>query len=168
MKTGKNTITGMGVAAALALTGCVSGPYVPPESFNPVSPDAYTRAETIPAGQRLVNQMLANAVFAQRYQEKVQQRGGVPVLQVANFENISFERNGKALAVLHKDIEDALLASGRFLLSEDPDACDYILQGDLRDVSDGARVTHRVSLRLVDVAADLAVWTGSDEIAKGK
>lgn len=158
-----------GVAAVfslLAMAGCVSGPYVSPASFNPVSPDDYTRAEAIPAGQRLVNAMFTDAVFAQHYNAKLQQRGGTPVLQVANFDNISFTRNGKALEALRTDIESALLASGRFLLSGDPDACDYILHGELRDVSDGARVTHRVSLRLVDVAADLVVWTGSDEIAK--
>ena len=33
-------------------------------------------------------------------------------------------------------------------------------------IADGGRVTHQLSLRLHDVASDLDVWTGSDEIAK--
>lgn len=165
MKTSKRFI-GLAVAL-LAAAGCAHGPYVEPGSYNPVSPGAYTRAETVPAGQRLVNAMLADPVFAQHYAAKVQQRGGVPVVQVAHIANLtgSHPING-TLASLRSDLEEALRASGRFVLSGDPDACDYILRGDYRVVQDGRRTTHRVSLRLHDTVADSDVWTGSDEIAK--
>ena len=149
----------------LAAAGCAHGPYVEPGAYNPVSPGAYTRAETVPAGQRLVDAMLADPVFVQCYAAKVQQRGGVPVVQVAHIANLTTERNG-SLAMLRADLEEALRASGRFVLSGDPDACDYILRGDYRAVQDGRRTTHRVSLRLHDTVADSDVWTGSDEIAK--
>lgn len=152
-------------AGLLAAAGCVSGPYVAPEATNPVSTGAYTRAETAGAGQRLVNAMLADPVFAQQYAAKAQQRGGAPVVQVAYIVNHTTERTG-VLGMLREDLEEALRASGRFVLSGDPDACDYILRGDYRAVQDGARVTHRVALRLHDSAADIDVWTGSDEIAK--
>lgn len=145
--------------------GCASGPYVDPAAYNPVSPEPYTRAETVPAGQRLVNAMLADPVFAQYYAAKVQQRGGTPVVQVAHISNLTTERNG-SLALLRSDIEEALRASGRFVLGGDPDACDYILRGEYRSVQDGRRTTHRVTMRLHDTAADTDVWTGSDEIAK--
>lgn len=154
-------------ATLLALAGgCARGPsYVNPSETNPVSVTAYTRAETIPAGQRLVNAMLADPVFAQHYAAKVQQRGGVPVVQVAYIVNRTTERTG-ALRSLRDDLEEALRASGRFILSGDPDACDYILRGDYRAIQDGLRTTHRVSMRLHDIAADIDVWTGRDEIAK--
>ena len=147
------------------LAGCAHNPYVSPSAYNPVSPASYTRAETMPAGQRLVDTMLSDAVFAQHYAAKSRQRGGTPTLQVGHIENFSTSHNG-SLAMLRNDIESALRASGRFVLSGDPDACDYVLRGDYRNVRDGARTTHRVSLRLHDVAADIDVWTGSDEIAK--
>lgn len=154
------------VAGLLVLAaGCAKGPYVDSGAYNPVSTVAYTRAETIPAGQRLVNAMLADPVFAQCYAAKVQQRGGAPVVQVAHIANLTTERNG-SLAMLRMDMEEALRASGRFVLSGDPDACDYILRGEYRAVQDGHRTTHRVSVRLHDTAADTDVWTGSDEIAK--
>ena len=146
--------------------GCARGPYVDSGAYNPVSTAAYTRAETVPAGQRLVNAMLADPVFARHYAAKVAARGGTPLLQVAYIENLSTTRNATALDALRNDIETALRASGRFILSGDPDACDYILRGAYRDLPDGRRVTHRVTFRLHDTAADLDVWTGSDEIAK--
>lgn len=151
--------------AGLLAAGCASGPYVNPAAPNPVSTGAYTRAETIPAGQRLVNAMLADPAFAQHYAAKVRQRGGVPVVQVAHIENLSTGRNG-ALEMLRSDIEEALRFSGRFTLSGDPDSCDYVLRGNYRAVRDGVRTTHRVSLRLHDIAADMDVWSGSEEIAK--
>lgn len=159
-------MAGVGLGVGTMLAGCVNGPYVDPAEFNPVAKGAYTRAESIPAGQRLVDAMLLDPVFAQHCAAKAQQRGGTPVLQVANFGNLSFERNGRALAALRSDIETALRASGRFLLSGDPDACDYILHGDYCDIPDGRRTSHRLTLRLHDIANDLDVWTGSDEIAK--
>ncbi len=117
------------------------------------------------AGQRLVDSMLADSVFARQYAAKCQQRGGTPVLQVGHIENLSTIRNG-SLDMLRGDIESALRASGRFVLSGDVDACDYVLRGEYRNVRDGKRMTHRVSLRLHDIAADMDVWTGNDEIAK--
>ena len=158
-------LVAMAVVAAVMAAGCARGPYVDSGVYNPVSTVAYTRAETIPAGQRLVNAMLADPVFAQHYAAKVQQRGGVPVVQVAHISNLTTERNG-SLAMLRTDLEEALRASGRFVLSGDPDACDYILRGEYRAVQDGRRTTHRVSVRLHDIAADSDVWSGSDEIAK--
>lgn len=147
--------------------GCARGPYVDSGTYNPVSTVAYTRAETVPAGQRLVNAMLADPVFAQFYAAKMQQRGGTPVVQVAHIANLTSDRtkNGP-LAMFRSDLEEALRASGRFILSGDPDACDYILRGEYRAVQDGRRTTHRVTMRLHDISADTDVWTGSDEIAK--
>lgn len=150
---------------SLLAAGCARGPYVDSGAYNPVSTVAYTRAETIPAGQRLVDAMLADPVFAQHYAAKVQQRGGVPVVQVAHIANLTTERNG-SLAMLRADLEEALRASGRFVLSGDPDACDYILRGEYRAVQDGRRVTHRVTVRLHEVEGDFDAWSGSDEIAK--
>ncbi len=150
---------------SLLAAGCARGPYVDSGAYNPVSTVAYTRAETIPAGQRLVDAMLADPVFAQCYAAKVQQRGGAPVVQVAHIANLTTERNG-SLAILRMDLEEALRASGRFVLSGDPDACDYILRGEYRAVQDGRRVTHRVTVRLHDVEGDFDAWSGSDEIAK--
>ncbi len=150
---------------SLLAAGCARGPYVDSGAYNPVSTAAYTRAETVTAGQRLVNAMLADGAFAQHYAAKAQQRGGAPVVQVAHIENRTTERNG-SLAMLRADLEEALRASGRFVLSGDPDACDYILRGDYRAVQDGRRGTHRVTLRLHDVAGDFDAWAGSDEIAK--
>ena len=159
----KNLICAAGLLVLAA--GCATGPYVEPGAYNPVSASAYTRAETVPAGQRLVNAMLADPIFAQHYAAKLQQRGGVPVVQVAHIANFTTEHNG-APAMLRLDLEEALRASGRFVLNGDPDACDYILRGEYRAVQDGRRTTHRVTLRLHDIAADSDVWTGSDEIAK--
>lgn len=147
----------------LLAAGCVS--YVDPAERNPGKKGDYTRAETISAGQRLVDAMLADPVFARHYAAKMQQRGGTPVVQVAHIANLTTERNG-SLALLRADLEEALRACGRFVLSGDPDACDYILRGEYRAVQDGRRRTHRVTLRLHDVVADSDVWTGSDEIAK--
>lgn len=151
--------------AMLLLAGCASGPYVDPAAPNPVSTEAYTRAETVPAVQRLIDAMLADPAFAQHYAAKVRQRGGVPAVQVAYIVNRTTERNG-SLAMLRDDLEEALRASGRFVLSGDPDACDYILRSDYRAVQDGRRTTHRVSVRLHDIAGDFDAWSGSDEIAK--
>lgn len=147
------------------LVGCAHNPYVDPAAYNPVSTASYTRAETMSAGQRLVNIMLADPVFAQHYSAKCQQRNGVPVLQMGYIENLSTMRNG-SLEMLRGDIESALRASGRFVLSGDLDACDYVLRGEYRNVRDGGRMTHNVSLRLHDIATDMDVWMGKDEIAK--
>ena len=152
--------------AAIALTaGCVH--YVDPGRRNTGGDTrAYTRAETLTAEQRLVNALLSDPTFAQHYAAKAAQKGGaVPALQVAHIDNLSTRRVG-ALAAIRRDLETALRTSGRFVLSGDPDACDYILRGEYRDISDGKRVTHQLALRLHDTAADLDVWTGSDEIAK--
>ena len=154
-------VAGMLVLAA----GCATGPYVDSGAYNPVSTDDYTRAETVPAGQRLVNAMLADPVFAQHYAAKVRQRGGTPVIQVDHIDNLTFGHTG-SLSLLRADIEEALRASGRFILSGDPDSCDYILLGKYRAVPEGRRTTHRVTMRLHDIAADSDVWTGSEEIAK--
>ena len=89
----------------------------------------------------------------------------MPILQVAHIENLSTRRIATLAAIRH-DLETALRKSGRFVLSGDPDACDYILKGEYRDIPDGNRVTHQLVLRLKDTSADLDVWTGSDEIAK--
>lgn len=153
----------LAAAAGVLLAGC--GPYVYSGAYNPVSRGAYTRAETIPAGQRLVDAMLADGIFAQHYAAKAQQRGGAPVVQVAHITNLTPKHNG-SLALLRSDLEEALRASGRFVLSGDPDACDYILKGEYREVQDGRRGTHRVTMRLHDIAANIDVWSGSDEIAK--
>ncbi len=75
------------------------------------------------------------------------------------------ERDG-SLAMLRADLEEALRASGWFVLGGDPDACDYILRGEHRAVRDGRRTTHRVTVRLHDTAGDFDAWSGSDEIAK--
>lgn len=162
MNTGKTTALLLSLAF---LAGCAHNPYVPPEAYNPVSTTSYTRAETLSAGQRLVDMMLGDVVFAQQYAAKFQQRGGTPLLQVGHIDNLSTMRNG-SLEMLRGDIESALRASGRFVLSGDLEACDYVLRGDYCNVHDGKRMTHRVSLRLHDVATDMDVWTGSDEIAK--
>ena len=149
----------------LLAAGCVS--YVDPAKRNPGKKEDYTRAETIPAGQRLVNAMLADPVFARQYAAKVRQRGGTPVVQVAYITNLTSEHaSNSALDLLRADLEEALRASGCFVLSGDPDACDYILRGEYRAVQDGRRTTHRVTMRLHDTAADSDAWTGSDEIAK--
>ena len=154
------------LAAALA-AGCAS-PYVDPGDTNPVSPDSYTRAETLPAEQRLVNKLLADTTFAQHYAAKVAKKGGaVPALQVAYIDNLNTQRvSGALLDAIRRDLETALRTSGRFVLSGNPDACDYILKGEYRDIPDGRRVTHQLALRLHDTVADLDVWTGADEIAK--
>lgn len=153
------------VAAGLLAAGCATGPYVSPGAYNPGRPGDYTRAETIPAGQRMVDAMLADPVFAQHYAAKVQQRGGAPTVQVEHLKNLTNEHTG-ALTMLRQDLEEALRASGRFVLSGDPDACDYILRGEYRALQDGRRTTHRVTVRLHDVRGDFDAWTGSDEIAK--
>ena len=154
------------LAAAAAMTaGCVH--YVDPAQTNPAgSAHAYTRSESLPAEQRLVNALLADPTFAQHYAAKVAQKGGaVPVMQVAHIDNLSTRRVG-ALDAVRRDLETALRSSGRFLLSGDIDACDYVLKGEYRDIPDGNRVTHQLALRLHDTAADIDVWTGADEIAK--
>lgn len=155
-------------ALAVVAVGCAAtGPYVDPAAGNPVAPGAYTRAETIPAGQRLVAAMLADPVFAQHRVAKSASRGGAaPAVQVARFRNLSESRVLVQLDTLRGDIEAALRSSGQFVLSGDPDACDYVLKGDYRILQDGARTTHVLALRIHDLAADVDVWTGSDEIAK--
>ena len=152
-------------ALAAATAGCVH--YVSPDQTNPAGdPGAYTRAESLPAEQRLVNALLADPVFAQHYAAKVAQKGGAaPALQVAHMENLT-TRRVDSLGAIRRDLETALRSSGRFVLSGDIDACDYVLKGEYREIRDGARVTHQLALRLHDIAADLDVWTGSDEIAK--
>ena len=161
-----NSSLAIAVLAAIAMaSGCVH--YVDPAKQNTGGDaGAYTRAETLPAEQRLVNAMFADPTFAQHYAAKVAKKGGsVPALQVAHIDNLSTRRVG-ALAAIRRDLETALRSSGRFVLSGDPDACDYILRGEYRDIQDGRRVTHHLALRLHDTAADIDVWTGSDEIAK--
>jgi hypothetical protein len=155
-------------ALAVIAAGCAAtGPYIVPAATNPVAPGAYTRAETIPAGQRLVAALLADPVFAQHRAAKSAARGGAaPTVQVAYFRNLTSSRVQGQLDTLRGDIEAALRSSGQFVLSGDPDACDYILKGDYRVLQDGARMTHVLSLRLHDLAADTDVWIGSDEIAK--
>ena len=145
--------------------GCVH--YVDPASHNTAGdPGAYTRAESLPAEQRLVNAFLSDQTFAQHYAAKCAKKGGAaPMLQVAHIENFS-SRRVASLAAIRSDLETALRKSGRFVLSSDPDACDYILKGEYRDIPDGRRVTHQLALRLKDTASDLDVWTGADEIAK--
>lgn len=156
------------IAALAAIAAGCASPYVDPRDTNPVSTGAYTRAETLPAEQRLVNALLSDPTFAQHYAAKAAKKGGaVPALQVAHIDNLNTQRvSGALLAAVRRDLETALRASGRFVLSGDPDACDYILKGEYRDIPDGRRVSHQLSLRLHDTAADLDVWTGSDEIAK--
>lgn len=160
-------LSSLAAFAALAATtaGCVH--YVSPNQTNPGSGKGdYTRAESLPAEQRLVNALLADPVFAQHYAAKVAQKGGaVPALQVAHIDNLT-TRRVDSLGAIRRDLETALRSSGRFVLSGDPDACDYILKGEYREMRDGSRVTHQLALRLHDTAADLDVWTGSDEIAK--
>ena len=155
------------LAATIAATnaGCVH--YVDPASRNTADdPGAYTRAESLPAEQRLVDILLADKTFAQHYTAKLAKRGGaVPMLQVAHIDNLSTRRIA-TLEAMRRDLETALRNSGRFVLSGDPNACDYILKGEYRDIKDGNRVTHQLVLHLKDTAADLDVWTGSDEIAK--
>jgi len=154
------------IAALAAMAAGCASPYVDPGKTNPVSTGAYTRAETVSSEQRLVNALLSDLTFAQHYAARVAKKGGaVPALQVAHIDNLSTKRND-SLAAVRRDLETALRSSGRFVLSGDPDACDYILRGEYRDISDGGRVSHQLSLRLHDAAADLDVWTGSDEIAK--
>ena len=154
------------VLPILAIAAGCASPYVAPEAVNPVSTGAYTRAETIGAEQRLVAKLLADPAFASHYAAKAAQRGGAPALQVAHIDNLTTRRVGTTLAAVRRDLETALRSSGRFLLSGDIDACDYILHGEYRDIADGRRITHQLALRLHDTAADLDVWTGSDEIAK--
>ncbi len=155
----------LSAALAALAAGCAS-PYVDPAKTNPVSTSSYTRAETLSAEQRLVDALLSDPVFAQHYSAKVAKKGGsVPALQVAHIDNLTTRRNG-SLAAMRRDLETALRTSGRFVLSGDPDACDYILKGEYRDIPDGRRVSHQLFLRLHDTASDLDVWTGSDEIAK--
>ena len=152
-------------ALATLAAGCAS-PYVDPAKTNPVSTGTYTRAETLTAEQRLVNALFADATFAQYYAAKVAQKGGsAPALQVAHIDNLSTRRVA-SLGAIRRDLETALRQSGRFVLSGDIDACDYILKGEYRDIPDGRRVTHQLALRLHDTAADTDVWTGADEIAK--
>ena len=112
---------------------------------------------------RLVGMLLSDEAFARHCTAKSEQRGGTPVLRVAPVENLSFRHNA-SLGAVRRDLEAALVASGKFRLSDDPAACDYILRGEYRDVADGGRVAHRLSLRLHDAASDLDVWTGSDEL----
>ena len=155
------------VVATLAATnaGCIH--YVDPASRN-TGDDlaAYSRAESLLAEQRLLNALLADQTFAQHYAAKREKKSGAsPVLQVAPIDNLSTQRVA-SLAAIRCDLETALRTSGRFVLSGDPDACDYILKGEYRCIPDGRRVTHKLTLRLKDTAADLDVWTGSDEIAK--
>lgn len=146
------------------LSGCV---YVHPARRNPAYVGTYTRAESFPAEQRLVDALLADSTFAQHYAAKIAGRGGaVPVVQVSHIDNFSTVRRASLLAAVRRDIETSLRSSGRFILSGDPDACDYILRGEYRDIADGWRVTHQLALRLHDTAADTDVWTGADEIAK--
>ncbi len=153
------------LAAAIA-AGCAVR-YVDPASRNPADDvGTYTRAESLPAQQRLVDALLTDTTFAQHYAAKLAKKGGaVPMLQVAHIENLSTRRIA-TLAAIRRDLETALRKSGRFVLSGDPDACDYILKGEYRDIPDGNRVTHQLVLRLKDTSADLDVWTDSDEIAK--
>lgn len=152
-------------AVAAMVAGCTA-PYVDPAETNPGSRGSFTRSETLSAEQRLVNALLADPVFAQHYAAKVAQKGGaVPALQVAHIDNLT-TRRVDSLGAIRRDLETALRSSGRFVLSGDPDACDYILRGEYREMRDGSRVTHQLALRLHDTAADLDVWTGSDEIAK--
>lgn len=150
---------------AAASAGCVH--YVDPGATN-TSRDthAYTRSESLTAEQRLVNALISDPIFAQHYAAKVAQKGGaVPALQVAHIDNLT-TRRVDSLGAVRRDLETALRSSGRFVLSGDPNACDYILRGEYREMRDGSRVTHQLALRLHDTAADLDVWTGSDEIAK--
>ena len=154
----------LAVAAAVG-AGCAS-PYVDPGSTNPVSPGAYTRSETLTTEQRLVGKLFSDAVFARHYAAKVAEKGGTaPVLQVAYIDNLT-TRHVPALDAVRRDLETALRTSGRFVLSGDADACDYILRGEYRDIPDGRRVGHQLALQLHDTAADMDVWTGADEIAK--
>lgn len=152
-------------AAILAMSaGCV---YVNPARRNPVWTGAYTRAETLSAEQRLVDALLADPTFAQHYATKVESRGGaVPVVQVSHLDNLSAERHASLLGAVRRNLETALRSSGRFIISGDPAACDYLLRGEYRDVADGWRVTHQLALQLHDTASDIVVWTASDEIAK--
>lgn len=161
----RNSSLAIAVLAAAMVPGCVH--YVDPAKRNTGGDaGAYTRAETLPAEQRLVNAMFVDPTFAQHYAAKVAKKGGgIPALQVAHIDNLSTRRVG-ALAAIRRDLETALRSSGRFVLSGDPDACDYVLRGEYRDIPDGRRVTHHLALRLHDTAADIDVWTGSDEIAK--
>ena len=153
-------------ALFMTLLGGCSVVYVDPAETNAVSADAYTRAESIEVAPRLVASLLADPVFAQHYAAKVSQRdGAVPLLQVAPIDNLSTAR-APTLPALRRDLESALRSSGRFVLSGDSAACDYVLRGEYRDIRDGARTTHQIALRMHDLAADLDVWTGSDEIAK--
>lgn len=161
----RHTSLAFATAMAAACAGCVH--YVDPAKANPAgSTHAYTRSESLPAEQRLVNALLSDPIFAQHYAAKVAQKGGaVPVLQVAYIDNLSTRRVA-TLDAIRRDLETALRSSGRFLLSGDIDACDYVLKGEYRDIPDGKRVTHQIALRLHDTSADLDVWTGIDEIAK--
>lgn len=145
---------------------------------------AYTRAESLTAEQRLVDAILVDPTFGQHYDAKKSQKGGaVPVVQVAHIDNLSTVRHGTLLAAIRRNLETALRSSGCFVLSGDPAACDYILRGEFRDIIDvppasgwrllallhlvdDRRVTHQLALRLHDIASDLDVWTGTDEIAK--
>ena len=153
--------------ATIAASGCVH--YVDPGSSNTAGKaDIYTRAETRTAEQRLVDAMCADSGFAQFYAAKVAQKGGaVPALQVAYFDTaVPGERMPKSVVAARRAIEDALRASGRFVLTGDIDAADYVLHGLYDRIPDGRRDTHQLALRLHDTTADIDVWTGIDEIAK--
>lgn len=144
-------------------TGCV---YVHPARRNPDRIGTYTRSESFPAEQHLVDELLADSTFAQHYAAKVAGKGGaVPVVQVAYIDNFS-KHHVASLGAIRCDLEAALRSSGRFILSGDPDACDYILRGEYRDMKEGWRGTHKLFFRLHDTATDTIVWTGTDEIAK--
>lgn len=154
------------IAAAAAMTaGCVH--YVDPAKPNPAGDThAYTRSESLTAEQRLVNALLSDPTFAQHYSVKVARKGGaVPALQVAHIDNLTTKRVA-SLDAIRRDLETALRSSGRFVLSGDIDACDYVLKSEYREIPDGKRVMHQLALRLHDTTADIDVWTGSDEIAK--
>lgn len=156
----------LSVLAFALLVGC-AGPYVDPGKTNPGKTGDITRSETISAGPRIVNKLLADPGFSQAYAAKVAQKGGAPALQVAYFtSSVPNERLPASVSALREDIETALGSSGRFVLSGDPAACDYILKGNYSRIPDGRRFSHRIALRLHDTVSDTDVWTGSDEFAK--
>ena len=120
----------------------------------------YVQVEITDAGQRILHRYVDTfyAALSQRLPDLTDS-------QVEDMETVLL-RTSEALGAIRRDLETALRSSGRFVLSGDPDACDYILKGEYREMRDGSRVTHQLALRLHDTAADLDVWTGSDEIAK--
>ena len=123
------------------------------------------RPEPAPAGgvPRLVGMILSDEAFARHCAAKAEQRGGAPVLRVVPVDNLSFRHNA-SLGAVRRDLETALGSSGRFRLSDDPAACDYILRGEYREIAGGGRVTHQLSLRLHDAVSGLDVWSGADEL----